>query len=82
MPIYEFKCLNCRECMEVLVMGTEEDPVTMQCKNCNGREFERIISSTGYMMAAGGDSKSQASTQNRTCSSGSCTTWNLPGHSE
>jgi putative FmdB family regulatory protein len=81
MPIYEFKCLKCQACTEILIMGTQDDKVEMTCKNCGGHELERIMSSTSYAMAPGSGSKSEASTQNRTCSSGSCTTWNLPGHS-
>ena len=81
MPIYEFKCHNCQEYIEILIMGNQDDAVEMKCSKCGGRELERILSSTSYSMAAGGNGQSQSSTQTRTCSSGSCTTWNLPGHS-
>jgi putative FmdB family regulatory protein len=82
MPIYEFKCLNCNECMEILVMGADSGKVEMRCKQCGSEDLERILSSTNYAMAAGSGNPSQACTQSRTCSSGSCTTWNLPGHSK
>lgn len=80
MPIYEFKCHKCQEFIEILVMGDKDDAVEMKCSRCGSRELERVLSSTSYNMAPGGKSQSQASTQTRTCSSGSCTTWNLPGH--
>jgi putative FmdB family regulatory protein len=81
MPIYEFKCLKCQECTEILIMGAKDNQVEMSCKHCGSEDLERILSSTSYAMAPGGSGSSQASTQSRSCSSGSCTTWNLPGHS-
>ena len=81
MPIYEFKCLKCQEYVEILVMGANDDQVQMKCTKCGSGELERILSSTNFNMSPGGAAKQQASTQTRTCSSGSCTTWNLPGHS-
>ena len=80
MPIYEFKCLKCEEYIEILVMGTKDDSVEMKCAKCGSDELERILSSTAYAMGDG-SSKPKASAQTRTCSGGSCTTWELPGHS-
>jgi putative FmdB family regulatory protein len=80
MPIYEFKCLKCQEYIEILVMGTDDDPVQLTCTKCGSDGLERILSSTSYALADGGG-KSQPSAQTKTCSGGSCTTWNLPGHS-
>jgi len=83
MPIYEFKCLKCETFMEVLVMGTGDEKVPMRCKKCGSEELERVISATNFSLGAGGsDANSGPSTVSRTCSSGSCTTWNLPGHSK
>lgn len=81
MPIYEFKCLKCEEYMEILVMGSDDKQVEMKCGKCGSPNLERILSSTSYTVAAGGAAKSGSSTESRTCSSGSCTTWNLPGPS-
>jgi len=81
MPIYEFKCTNCNEYMEILMMGTDDDQVEMKCKKCGAETLERIISTTNFNMAGGTPAKSGASTENRSCSGESCTTWNLPGHS-
>jgi putative FmdB family regulatory protein len=82
MPIYEFKCLKCEEYMEILVMSGDDKNVRMKCAKCGGEDLERIMSTTHFNMGSGaGGTKSAPSTESRTCSSGSCTTWNLPGHS-
>jgi putative FmdB family regulatory protein len=81
MPIYEFKCLKCQEYIEILVMGNSDDAVEMKCSKCGSQDLERILSTTSFAMASGGSAKTGASAQTRTCSSGSCSTWNLPGHS-
>lgn len=81
MPIYEFKCLTCEACMEVLVMGGDDNQTPLKCSQCGGGDLERIISTTNFAMgSSSGNSSSAPSTEKRTCSSGSCTTWNLPGH--
>lgn len=78
MPIYEFKCLKCENFIELLLMKADEE-VELKCPECNSRELERVLSSTNYAM--GGPGKNQGvSSQTKTCSGGSCTTWNLPGH--
>lgn len=83
MPIYEFKCMQCNEYVEILVMGTNDDQVEMKCNKCGSETLERILSTTNFSMAgAGGGTQSGPSTESRTCSGGSCTTWNLPGHSK
>lgn len=78
MPIYEFKCLECEEYFEILVMKTEET-VEMKCPKCEAVNFEKIISSTNYAMGDGPGVSKGASAQTRTCSSGSCTTYEIPG---
>jgi len=80
MPIYEFKCLACQELNEILVMGADDTGVEMKCTKCGSEALERILSSTNFSMGAGATGKAAASTESRTCSGGSCTTWNLPGH--
>jgi putative FmdB family regulatory protein len=78
MPLYEFKCLKCNEFFELLVMKQGEE-VTMKCPQCSSSEFERVLSKTGYAMGAKGAGNKGVSTQSRTCSSGSCTTYTIPG---
>jgi putative FmdB family regulatory protein len=83
MPIFEFRCLKCNECFELLVMsGDDQKEVALECPKCNSAEFEKIMSCTNYAMGDGpGGGRPAASSETRTCSSGSCTTYNLPGPS-
>lgn len=80
MPIYEFKCQECQEFIEILVMGANDAQVEMKCQKCGSESLERILSSTNFSMGVGGTVKAGPSTESRACSGGSCTTWNLPGH--
>jgi putative FmdB family regulatory protein len=80
MPIYEFRCINCNECFEFLVMKSDET-VEMKCPHCSSEEFERIMSTSCHSMGSGGGAPGPTVT-NRTCSSGSCSTYELPGHSK
>lgn len=83
MPIYEFKCRECEEFFELLVMGkTEEDE--MKCPKCGAQSFERIMSRTNFNVTGGssacsGPSDGTAGVHERQCSSGSCTTYTVPG---
>ena len=94
MPIYEFKCLKCEEFFELLVMGGDKDE-EVKCPKCEEQTFERVMSTTNFSMgsgssgnapAAGGcnvtgcsGSRGGAHTEERKCSAGSCTTYNIPG---
>ena len=81
MPIFEFKCMDCDEYVEMLVMN-KQDEVEMVCSHCGSGNLERILSTTNHTVAGGGSgqsAKSCASSQTRTCSSGSCTTYTIPG---
>ena len=78
MPIYEFKCLKCNEFFELLVMN-KDDEVALNCPKCESEDFEKVLSSTSFTMAEGANKKQGATTQTRSCSSGSCTTYTIPG---
>ena len=78
MPIYEFKCLKCDNFIELLLMNTEEK-LELKCPKCGGEELERILSAGSYSMGNASGSKSNVKSQSRTCSSGSCTTYEIPG---
>lgn len=81
MPIYEFKCLECQAYFEILVIGADDNQVEMKCQKCGSESLERILSTTHFSMAGGAKAGSAGgSTESRTCSGGSCTTWTLPGH--
>ena len=83
MPLYEFRCLKCNECFEILVMNNDsDDQVEMRCPQCKSEEFERILSVSCHTMGAGSSDSQGAQSQTRTCSSGSCTTYDIPGPSK
>ena len=79
MPIYEFKCLKCEEFIELLVMNKDEE-IELKCPKCESKELERVLSSTSYSMADGSGKSQGTKSQTRTCGSGSCTTYEVPGH--
>lgn len=76
MPIYEFKCLKCEKFIELLIMNPDEE-IELKCPDCNSQELERVLSTTSYSMGSGKGQK--VSAQTKTCSAGSCTTWDIPG---
>jgi putative FmdB family regulatory protein len=79
MPIYEFKCSECEEFFEIIVMGTKDDNLK-GCPKCGSSTFERVVSRTNYVMGSGaGSQASGVHTQERNCSGGSCKTYTIPG---
>ena len=79
MPIYEFKCLKCEEFIELLVMNKDEE-IELKCPKCASEDLERVLSSTNYSMGLGSGTGQGAKSQTRSCGSGSCTTYEVPGH--
>jgi len=79
MPIYEFKCLKCGEICEMLFKSSDEK-IEMKCASCGSVNLERVISSANFSVSGGSDAP-KAKAQTRTCGSGSCTTYEIPGHS-
>lgn len=78
MPIFEFKCMDCEAYVEILVMN-KQDEVEMACSKCGSGNLERILSTTSHTVSGGSSAETSASSQTRTCSSGSCTTYTIPG---
>ena len=81
MPIYEFKCTQCEEFFEVIVMRSDDDK-TVKCPKCESGEFERVVSKTNFNMGPGsssGGASKGVQTQERNCSGGSCKTYTVPG---
>ncbi len=76
MPIYEFKCLKCNECFEILFTSAQET-AELKCAKCDSRDVERVLSSTNFSVSSG--SSAGACAQTRSCSSGSCSTFDIPG---
>ncbi len=80
MPIYEFKCSRCEELLELLVMNSNDEKFELKCEKCGSYELERVLSFTNYAMKSASANPTQNScSTTRTCSSGSCTTYTIPG---
>lgn len=80
MPIYEFKCLKCSDIFELLLINKDQS-MELQCPKCQSGDLERVLSATRYAMGSGSGQGSKAVSQTRTCSGGSCTTYDIPGPS-
>ncbi|MGD9016703.1 MAG: zinc ribbon domain-containing protein [Desulfobacterales bacterium] len=78
MPIFEFRCLECNDVFELLMLGGG-DAVEMRCPKCKSETFERVMSSANYAMASGATGSSGPTAKNRQCKSGNCTTYEIPG---
>ncbi len=82
MPIHEFKCTSCDHMFEMLIMNKDEIE-ELRCPKCMSPEVEKLMSAANVSVcpasapASGGG---EPSVQSHTCSSGSCTTFELPGH--
>ncbi len=88
MPIHEFKCQSCDYEFELLIMNKEEMEA-VRCPKCQSPECNKLMSATNYQMSGGGSaSGTTASTGDgpnitqHSCDTGSCTSFNLPGHKE
>ena len=80
MPLYEFRCFKCNECFEFLVMKKEEQ-VALRCPKCKSEDFERVLSVSGHNMDGDSSKGGGTQSQTRSCPGGSCTTYDIPGHS-
>jgi putative FmdB family regulatory protein len=80
MPLYEFRCLRCDECFEILVMKQEEQ-VELRCPKCKSEEFERVLSVSCYSMGSEASRSGGGRSQTRSCPGGTCTTYDIPGYS-
>ncbi len=80
MPIYEFKCMACDNYIEILVMNKDEK-VEMKCPDCGSMDLERILSNTSHVMGIGSGNGQVGTAKTHNCSSGSCTTYDIPGYS-
>ncbi|MDY0219802.1 MAG: zinc ribbon domain-containing protein [Desulfobacterium sp.] len=45
MPIYEYKCNNCDNCFETLVLGGDKPA----CPSCKSLDLARLISKCGFV---------------------------------
>ena len=81
MPIYEFRCLSCNHCFELLAVS-QDDKMEMKCPNCDNQEVERVLSCVSYVMggsSSGGSDRPKVTS--KSCSGGTCATIDIPGPS-
>jgi putative FmdB family regulatory protein len=78
MPIYEFKCLECSDIFELLIMKSDNS-VDMRCPKCGSETFERVMSTACFAVSGSPGSNPTVKTESRTCSGGSCSTIEVPG---
>jgi len=78
MPIYEFRCLQCGKVFELLKMKKEDESLKMKCPKCSSPDVERVLSTINVGTSARG---SKAKSTVKSCSSGSCSTIEVPGPS-
>lgn len=81
MPIIEFRCLKCNAIFEFLFANIEEK-IAAKCPSCQAEELTRVMSrvlgKANQTCPDGADNQIHT----RRCSSGSCSTLTIPGHSK
>ena len=80
MPIYEFICQECRNTVELLALK-KGDLLELKCPECDSENLERVLSKVSVNASSPGG-RQQPAVENRSCTSGSCSTITLPGHSK
>lgn len=68
MPIFEFKCQDCGEIFEELVLGGDEEKV--RCKKCKSERVEKLISKVAFK--SGSKFVSSMGSSCSTCKGGTC----------
>ena len=81
MPIYEFRCISCNHCFEMLSIR-KEHTLEMKCPECEGDEVERVLSCVSYVKGSSpsGDAD-RTKVTSKSCSGGTCATIDIPGPS-
>jgi putative FmdB family regulatory protein len=64
MPIYEYKCGDCGENFEALVMGSED---AVECEKCGSKKLERQMSCFSSSSGSMGDLLASAGGGNPGC---------------
>jgi putative FmdB family regulatory protein len=81
MPIYEFRCLSCNNCFELLAVR-QDDKMEMKCPDCGNEEVERVLSCVSYVMGSSSSGNSdRTKVTSKSCSGGTCATIDIPGPS-
>ncbi|HEY4722825.1 MAG TPA: zinc ribbon domain-containing protein [Anaerolineae bacterium] len=60
MPIYEYRCANCKKKVSVFFRSfSEVDHAAARCPNCNGSHLTRLVSKVRVIRGASGSSNSE-----------------------
>ena len=80
MPIYEFRCLGCDGISEILFLSSSDNREIV-CRHCGGEDLERVMSASNFSLKSGASSgpASSCGATTKSCPSGSCTTFEIPG---
>ena len=78
MPIYEFRCLKCGEVFELLNLKKEGGGIKMKCPKCKSPNLDKVLSRTSVIRSGG----RKATQTVKSCSSGTCSTIEVPGRSK
>ncbi|QER41419.1 zinc ribbon domain-containing protein [Thermodesulfobacterium sp. TA1] len=82
MPIYEFRCEDCKEEFEVFLKNKEELS-SVECKKCKSKRVKRLISVVNSIISDSGSSSDKPRiTESHSCATGSCTHIELPGYGD
>ncbi|HKK90324.1 MAG TPA: zinc ribbon domain-containing protein [Desulfobacteraceae bacterium] len=68
MPIYEFKCNQCQNSFETLVLGAE----TASCPSCQGKDLTKLLSQCGFVSNLSGQDNSGQNAPSSSSFSSSC----------
>ncbi|HBF42574.1 MAG TPA: FmdB family transcriptional regulator [Desulfobacteraceae bacterium] len=68
MPIYEYRCLNCEDEFEAMVIGRDDN---LTCPRCKGDKLQRLMSACGFKRS-NSFTPSSSSSGCSTCSSTNC----------
>ncbi|MCK4837475.1 MAG: zinc ribbon domain-containing protein [Desulfobulbaceae bacterium] len=52
MPIYEYKCSDCKENFEVLTSSSASDK-DIECSKCGSRKVKKTISASSFRISSG-----------------------------
>jgi len=77
MPIYEFRCLKCNDLSEFL-FASSNDQNEIRCRHCGSEMLERVLSASNFAVASSAR-PAEPSVSSRQCSTGTCSTIELPG---
>ena len=67
MPIYEYKCNNCGNDFETLVMGGRQP----ECPSCDSQDLLRLMSACGFISKSagpGGETQTKSAAGSSACS--------------